>query len=114
MGLKVKLICVFLFGFIYSFSQTISNLEKYTNPVVDYSLPDPSLILADDGYYYLYATENIRNLPIHRSRDLVVWEFVGTAFTEQTRPNFEPQGNIWAPDINRIGNKYILYTRWRN
>lgn len=109
MGLKVKLICVFLFGFIYSFSQTISNLEKYTNPVVNYSLPDPSLILADDGYYYLYATENIRNLPIHRSRDLVVWEFVGTAFTEQTRPNFEPQGNIWAPDINRIGNKYVLY-----
>ena len=40
---------------------------------------------------------------------LVVWEFVGTAFTEQTRPNFEPQGNIWAPDINRIGNKYVLY-----
>ena len=40
---------------------------------------------------------------------MVVWEFVGTAFTEQTRPNFEPQGNIWAPDINRIGNKYVLY-----
>ena len=29
----------------------------YRNPVIDYSLPDPSVIEGDDGYYYLYATE---------------------------------------------------------
>lgn len=46
----------------------------YRNPVIDYSLPDPSVIEGDDGYYYLYATEDIRNLPIHRSRNLVDWE----------------------------------------
>lgn len=49
----------------------------YRNPVIDYSLPDPSVIEGDDGYYYLYATEDIRNLPIHRSRNLVDWEYVG-------------------------------------
>ena len=27
----------------------------YRNPVIDYSLPDPSVIKADDGYFYLYA-----------------------------------------------------------
>lgn len=81
----------------------------YRNPVVDYSLPDPSLIRADDGYYYLYATEDIRNLPIHRSRDLVHWEQIGTAFTDQSRPHFEPGAGIWAPDINRIGDRYVLY-----
>ena len=42
----------------------------------DYSLPDPSVIEGDDGYYYLYATEDIRNLPIHRSKNLVDWEYV--------------------------------------
>lgn len=83
--------------------------DKYRNPVIDYSLPDPSVIRADDGYFYLYATEDIRNLPIHRSRNLVDWEYVGTAFTEHTRPSFEPDGGIWAPDINKIGNKYVLY-----
>lgn len=57
----------------------------YRNPVIDYSLPDPSVIEGDDGYYYLYATEDIRNLPIHRSRNLVDWEYVGTAFTDRTR-----------------------------
>lgn len=83
--------------------------DKYRNPVIDYSLPDPSVIRADDGYFYLYATEDIRNLPIHRSRNLVDWEYVGTAFTEHTRPSFEPDGGIWAPDINKIGDKYVLY-----
>lgn len=81
----------------------------YHNPVVDHSLPDPSVIAGTDGYYYLYATESVRNLPIYRSHNLVDWEFVGTAFTDQTRPNFEEKAGIWAPDINKIGNQYVLY-----
>lgn len=57
----------------------------------------------------MYATEDIRNLPIHRSKNLVDWEYVGTAFTDRTRPDFEPNGGLWAPDINKIGDKYVLY-----
>lgn len=83
--------------------------DTYTNPVINTSLPDPSVIRADDGYFYLYATEDIRNLPIYRSRDLVDWQFVGTAFTPETRPQWNKDGGIWAPDINRIGDKYVLY-----
>ena len=90
-----------LFNFVLS--------DNYKNPVVDYSLPDPTVIKGDDGYFYLYATEDIRNLPIHRSKDLVNWEFLGTAFTDESRPDFEPNGGIWAPDINKIGDKYVLY-----
>ena len=41
-------------------------VKNYQNPVVNYSLPDPSVIKGEDGYYYLYATEDIRNLPIHQ------------------------------------------------
>lgn len=83
--------------------------KMYKNPVIDYSLPDPSIIKADDGYFYVYATEDIRNLPIHRSKNLVDWEEVGTAFTNETRPTFEPKGGLWAPDINYIGGQYVLY-----
>lgn len=92
-----------------TFSVSLYATDKYSNPVIDYSLPDPSIIKGEDGYFYLYATEDIRNLPIHRSKDLVNWEFVGTAFTDATRPDFEPEGGIWAPDINKIGDKYVLY-----
>lgn len=83
--------------------------KTYRNPVVNYSLPDPTVIRADDGYFYLYATEDIRHLPIHKSKNLVDWELVGTAFTRDTRPVFEPRGGLWAPDINKIGDKYVLY-----
>ncbi len=92
-----------------TFSVSLYAADKYSNPVIDYSLPDPSIIKGEDGYFYLYATEDIRNLPIHRSKDLVNWEFVGTAFTDVTRPDFEPEGGIWAPDINKIGDNYVLY-----
>ena len=82
---------------------------KYHNPVVNQSLPDPTVMKDGDGYFYLYATENIRNTPIYRSRNLRDWEFVGTAFTDRTRPTFVQNGGIWAPDINKIGDKYVLY-----
>lgn len=103
--MQIKLL---LLSFL-SYSAGLMAENTYTNPVVDYSLPDPSVIKGDDGFYYLYATEDIRNLPIHRSKDLVNWELVGTAFTDETRPDFEPKGGLWAPDINKIGDKYVLY-----
>ena len=81
----------------------------YDNPVINYSLPDPTIIRAEDGYFYLYATEDIRNIPIHRSKDLINWEFIGTAFTDATRPTFESNGGLWAPDINYINKQYVLY-----
>jgi arabinan endo-1,5-alpha-L-arabinosidase len=83
--------------------------DVYKNPVVAKSLPDPTIIKGEDDFFYLYATEDIRNTPIHKSKDLVSWEFVGTAFTDETRPDFEPKGGLWAPDINFIGGKYVLY-----
>lgn len=80
----------------------------FQNPVIKTSLPDPSVIKADNEYYYLYATENIRNTPIYKSRNLLDWEFVGTAFSDTTRPRING-GSIWAPDINYINGQYVLY-----
>lgn len=85
------------------------NGTEYSNPIIRRSLPDPTVIKADDNCFYLYATEDVRNVPIYRSKNLVDWQFVGTAFSESTRPTFEEDGGIWAPDINKIGDKYVLY-----
>ena len=112
---KICYILIFIIGVGKANADTGQVSDIYRNPIVDYSLPDPSIIYGNDGYYYLYATEDIRNLPIHRSKDLVNWEFIGTAFKDDTRPDFEPKGGLWAPDINKIGNKYVLYysmSRW--
>ena len=83
--------------------------NSYSNPVIPTSLPDPTVIRAQDGFFYLYATENIRNTPIYRSSDLVEWSPVGTAFNDESRPKWNEKGGIWAPDINRIHGKYVLY-----
>ena len=85
-----------------------TKVNYYTNPVVAYSLPDPT-ILQENDQFYLMATEDIHNVPILRSTDLIHWTEIGTAFTEATRPTFEPGGGIWAPDINKIGKKYVMY-----
>lgn len=82
--------------------------QTYRNPVIRQSVPDPTLIKTEKGFY-LYGTEDIRHLPIFHSTDLVTWELVGTAFTRETRPTFEPRGGLWAPDINYINGKYVLY-----
>jgi len=103
------------------FNTTGTNLVKkdstdyYKNPVINASLPDPTIIKAHDGYFYLYATEDTRNVPIYKSNNLIDWKFTGTAFTNDTRPRFEPRGGIWAPDIEYINGKYLLYysmSRW--
>jgi arabinan endo-1,5-alpha-L-arabinosidase len=94
---------------IFPFSGNSQQKKYYNNPVVATSLPDPTIIRTPDNWFYLYATEDIRNTPIYKSKNLVDWEFVGTAFTRETRPNFEPRAGLWAPDINYINGKYVLY-----
>lgn len=99
-------------------SETIVEVPEsitYANPVYSSDLPDPEIIKARDGYFYIFATEEGTPTPIIRSKDLVSWTLVGSAFTEETRPSFEPNGGVWAPDINFISDQYVLYysmSRW--
>ena len=94
--------------------------KVYSNPVLLSGVPDPTVIRGEDGYYYLYATENpVHNVPIYRSPDLVDWTLIGTVFTDETRPDFVPStqdpARVWAPDINYSDGKYYLYysmSRW--
>ena len=95
-------------GLVSRYNHVSPTKKQYSNPIIYNNLPDPSVIKSKDGFFYLYATEDIRNVPIYRSLDLVNWIFVGTAFTEETRPHFLEKGMIWAPDINYINRKYVL------
>lgn len=97
---------------------TVTTLPvAYSNSIFTaFSLPDPDVIRADDGYFYLYATEhnrndaNMRNVPIMRSSDLMNWTRVGSVFTDATHPQITDQNaGIWAPSVNRVGNQYVIY-----
>ena len=82
--------------------------STYKNPVTTQKMPDPTVI-RDGDTFYLYATEAVRNVPIMKSRDLINWTLCGTVFSEATRPDFTEGGEIWAPDINYVGDRYLLY-----
>lgn len=84
-----------------------SSADTYRNPVWNRSMPDPTVIRADDGRFYCYATKN--RVSVISSTDLVHWRDEGLAFTEEGKPSFVEGAGTWAPDINRIGGKYVMY-----
>lgn len=95
---------------------------------------DPTVAKCGD-YYYLYQTDasygNVLDghghFPYRRSKDLVNWEFQGTAMTSAPAwvkdslnnmrarmkpalpPIDSPDYGFWAPCIRKVGNKYRLY-----
>lgn len=86
----------------------------YQNPVFDTDFPDPSVLLAPDGYYYAYATQTryrgqILNFQVARSRNLVDWEHLGEAMPD--KPGWAATSQrFWAPDVSRHPDgRYLLY-----
>jgi len=82
----------------------------YSNPVSNTSLPDPTIVRGKDGWFYSYASEDTRGMPIMKSKDLTNWIWTGLrVFSDNTRPDFLKDGGLWAPDINYVNNKYVLW-----
>lgn len=100
-----------------------SPAQTYQNAVSDTfadTFADPAVIRGKDGYWYAYGTtdplregEGTRHLlPVSRSTDLVTWEYVGDAFTEDTLPAWADTTRgaaLWAPDIRYVDGEYRLY-----
>jgi len=92
-------------------NQTEDTLTYYTNPVFEPTFADPTIVKADDGYYYSYATEDFWEgkdhlVPVIRSKDLVKWTYLTDAF--QTKPSWK-QGGLWAPNVFRYDGKYFMF-----
>lgn len=87
--------------------QLLSNAQHvYNNPVISVSGPDPTIIKRGN-YFYLYHTGGY--VPIYRSEDLVTWTRIGNSFSNESHPTFVENGGIWAPDINYIKGRYVMY-----
>lgn len=111
---KVLLFFMVLLLFGCEAKEEIEYDNPYTNPVFEPVIADPSIIKAEDGYFYVYATEDfwdyetgVHNVAIIRSKNLIDWEFVGDAFTE--KPDWNGLAYVWAPDIQYFNDTYYLY-----
>ena len=92
---------------------TGSRLAGYENPVLDSNFPDPAVLRASDGFYYVYATQGeqdgrMRNIQVARSRDLVRWERLGDALPVKPAWASRTQ-DFWAPHVAEHDGRYYLY-----
>lgn len=105
MKLSIKSL-LFMSVLMCSLAAAAADKYKYNNPVYGHDFPDPTIIRVG-RYFYAYHTGN--KVPVARSTNLCQWIPVGNCFTESSRPKFVAGGGVWAPDINKIGDKYVMY-----
>ena len=79
----------------------------FENPVYANDFPDPTTWRADDGTYRATSTA----LTILKSRDFRRWEPTGRrVFTRADEKRIRKEWkSIWAPDVFKIGDGYLLY-----
>lgn len=100
---------------IYAFDQAVTNdltlyaayeeetVLMYTNPVyTDATGADPHIIRYDNTFY-VYVTGGI----LLKSDDMVHWTNLGSVIDKPTWGT--ENAGIWAPDIVKIGNQFLLY-----
>lgn len=83
--------------------------KTFTNPVLRRNFPDP-FVLEEKGVYYAYATNGAgKNIQLAKSNDLVTWEILGDALPGL--PTWARLGGslVWAPEVIKIGDKYVMY-----
>lgn len=68
-------------------------------------LADPYILL-DGDTYYAYGTNDANGIRCYTSDDLRVWKYEGLALNKN---NTTETRWFWAPEVYRIGNKYIMY-----
>src|SRR5690606_8820223 len=71
------------------------------NPAIDANFPDPTIVLAHDGYYYVYATNteiagDLIHIQVAKSSDLKEWEMLGDALPDA--PTWADK-DFWAPHV---------------
>jgi arabinan endo-1,5-alpha-L-arabinosidase len=85
----------------------------YANPVLDSDFPDPAVLKAADGFFYVYATQGggegaMRNIQVARSADLVRWEMLPDALPVKPAWASKTQ-DFWAPHVHEDRGRYYLY-----
>jgi len=87
-------------------------------PVLDVDFPDP-LVLPVDGGLVAYSTNGKPagkrlNLPFSRSSDGRTWSTPIDAMPQLPRWVRSGGPDIWAPEVMKIGDKYVMYFSGRH
>lgn len=83
----------------------------FTNPVVPFDCPDPGVLGTIRGDHPLFAMVCTGgSLPVRVSDDLVSWRDTTGSILPGGKASWSANGGRnWAPEIHRVGAKYVAY-----
>lgn len=91
-----------------------SRALEFERPIIPGFYPDPSIVRVNDTFYIANSSfEYAPGVPIHKSKDLVNWEFAGHALHSRAQMNIEGQSNsggIFAPTLRYHDGKFYMIT----
>ena len=71
-------------------------------------LADP-FILEDEGIYYMYGTSHPDGILVMTSLDLKNWSYSEKKPLALHKSSSFGNSGFWAPEVYRVGNKYLMY-----
>lgn len=91
------------------FAAAAQSAETFQNPVLTSDFPDPYILPVEDSYY-AYATNAYgKNVQVSRSDDLVSWDLSKDAMPTLASWVRLNRPDVWAPEVMRVGENYLLY-----
>ncbi len=82
---------------------------SFQNPVLRRDFPDPFILRVGDQFY-AYATNSGKDrVQVALSSDLVHWEMQPDAMPILRGWTLTSPGFTWAPEVMRVGDRYLLY-----
>ncbi len=90
-------------------SVSAQSTETFQNPIINANFPDPFLLKDGDTYYAYSTNSNSRNIPTATSTDLVHWTIGRDALPSLPRWVDLNTRNVWAPEVIKIGDEYLMY-----
>lgn len=80
-----------------------------SNPL-DIKMGDPYVLLASDGFYYMYGTTEEDGYSAYRSADLANWESLGRVYEGRAEGSWT-ESCFWAPEVyERDGRFYMFFS----
>lgn len=86
-----------------------STETTFQNPVINTNFPDPFILKEGDTYYAYSTNSNSRNVPLATSTDLVNWDMGRDVMPGLARWVDLSNPNVWAPEVMKVGEEYLLF-----
>lgn len=108
--------------FVFTLSALVSCLiaiscgkEAHISNPLDIKMGDPYVLLASDGFYYMYGTTEEDGYRAYRSSNLADWESIGMVYDGCAEESWT-KSCFWAPEVYERDGKYYMFfsSNWKD